>query len=272
MTIAATTFPNIDPVLFQLGPFGIRWYGMAYLAGFALAYLSLRLLVRLRALRIELSELGDLVSHAAAGVVAGGRLGWWLFYHWGTTAGAPWYEPFAIWHGGMSFHGGLTGVAAALLLWNRRRRAPFWNIADNVALVAPIGLCFGRLANFINAELVGSPTSLPWGVIFPGDTFARHPSQLYEAVLEGPVLLSALLLLRPWTRHQDGQLSAWLLILYGVFRFAVEFSRQPDAQLGFIAFGWLTMGQLLSLLLALAGILLAFLRRHPRGCVQHVVV
>lgn len=261
MTVFATiSFPAINPVFFQLGPIGIRWYGLAYLAGFALAYLGLRMLIRRGELRIEPSALGDLVSYAAAGVVVGGRAGWWLFYHWGTTTGSPWYEPFAIWHGGMSFHGGLIGVAVALLIWSRRRRASFWNIADNVALVAPVGLCFGRLANFINAELVGRATTVPWGVVFPGDTIARHPSQLYEAVLEGPLLFSALLLLRPWTRRQDGQLSAWLLILYGLFRFTVEFTRQPDAQLGFIAFGWLTMGQLLSLLLSVTGILLAILR------------
>lgn len=263
-TLAAITFPAIDPVALRLGPLSVRWYGLAYLAGFALAFFGLRLLARRRLLQVEPSALGDLVSYAAAGVVLGGRLGWWLFYHWGTTAGAPWYEPFAIWHGGMSFHGGLIGVAVALAIWSRRHRASFWNVADSVALVAPVGLCFGRIANFINGELVGRATTVPWGVVFPGDSFARHPSQLYEALLEGPTLLSALLLLRPWTRHREGQLSACLLVLYGLFRFAVEFTRQPDAQLGFIAFGWMTMGQLLSLLLVLAGVVLAIARRRDR--------
>ena len=159
----------------------------------------------------------------------------------------------------MSFHGGLMGVLVALLLWTWRRRAPFWNVADSLALVTPLGLFFGRIANFINAELVGRPTAVPWGVIFPGDSVARHPSQLYEAVLEGPLLLLVLWCFFRLRRSSDGQTAALFLICYGLFRFAVEFTRQPDEQLGFIAFGWPTMGQLLSAALALAGLALWFI-------------
>lgn len=193
--------------------------------------------------------------------MVGGRLGWWLFYHRREGAAEPWYEPIAIWHGGMSFHGGLVGVIIALALWSRARRAPLWNLVDAAALATPIGLFFGRIANFISAELVGRPTGVPWGMIFPGDTVPRHPSQLYEAMLEGPLLLFLLWAVRNRLRPSEGRTAALFLGLYGLFRFAVEFTRQPDSQLGFIAFGWLTMGQLLSLLLVGAGIALWLIRR-----------
>jgi phosphatidylglycerol:prolipoprotein diacylglycerol transferase len=188
--------------------------------------------------------------------MVGGRVGWWLFYHRAEGAAEPWYEPVAIWHGGMSFHGGLLGVGLALLLWSWRQRADFWNLADCLSLVAPIGLFFGRLANFVNAELVGRPTDLPWGVIFPGDTIARHPSQLYEAVLEGPLLLLIIWAVQKRSEPRDGRIASLFLILYGLFRFTVEFTRQPDEQLGFVAFDSLTMGQLLSVAMTVAGVLL----------------
>jgi phosphatidylglycerol:prolipoprotein diacylglycerol transferase len=253
--IASLPYPALDPVLFRAGPFAVRWYGLAYLAGFVLGYIGLRWMIRSGQLRLSANELSDLFSWLVAGVLLGGRLGWWLFYHRSQGATEPWYEPVAIWHGGMSFHGGLVGVAAALLAWAWRQQAPLLNVADCVTLVAPVGLFFGRIANFINAELVGRPTTLSWGVVFPGELFARHPSQLYEAFLEGPLLLIIL-----WSltrrRRREGYAAAMFLLLYGVLRFAVEFTRQPDGQLGFIAFGWVTMGQLLSVVLALAGALL----------------
>ncbi len=164
----------------------------------------------------------------------------------------------------MSFHGGLIGVALALTLWTWRNRAPFLNLADCLALVTPLGLFFGRIANFINAELVGRKTDVPWGMVFPGDTFARHPSQLYEAFLEGPLLLAILWAVWKLKPPAEGRIAALFLILYGVFRFAVEFTREPDPQLGYIAFGWLTMGQLLSVALACAGIVLWFVA--ARSC------
>ncbi len=228
---------------------------LAYLLGFLLAYLGLRRLIRRGELRLTYEGLADLVGWLIAGVVVGGRAGWWIFYHRGGGV-EPWYEPFAVWHGGMSFHGGLAGVAVVLCIWARAKKAPFWHIADAAALVAPVGLFFGRVANFINAELVGRPTDLPWGLIFPGESIARHPSQLYEAAFEGPLLLLLLWAIWKWRRPRDGRIAALFLILYGAFRFAVEFTRQPDEQLGFIAFGWLTMGQLLSAALVIAGVVL----------------
>jgi phosphatidylglycerol:prolipoprotein diacylglycerol transferase len=190
------------------------------------------------------------------GVMIGGRGGWWLFYHRSDGSPEPWYEPLAVWHGGMSFHGALIGVTIAAGLWCWKNRVAFLHVADAIVLVAPIGLFFGRIANFINAELVGRITSVPWGIIFPGDVQPRHPSQLYEAVLEGPLLLLVLWIVHRRTRRNGGVLAAFL-IGYGVIRFLVEFTREPDAQLGFIAFGWLTMGQLLSAALAIAGIVVA---------------
>lgn len=256
MPIAMIPYPRIDPDVIRLGGFHIRWYGLAYLLAFALAFAALSRMSRKGILRAPTAAVGDLISWLAAGVVLGGRAGWWLFYHRGEGAIEPWYEPVAIWHGGMSFHGGLIGVLVALLLWSWSRRLPFWNLADCLALVTPLGLFFGRIANFINAELVGRPTSLPWGMVFPGDSIPRHPSQLYEALLEGPVLLLILWTVFRLRRPNDGFTAALFLMLYGFFRFGVEFTRQPDPQLGFIAFGWLTMGQLLSAVLAVSGFVL----------------
>ena len=257
---AVISYPHLNPVALRVGPLVIRWYGLAYVLAFIAAYLTLRVMIRQRVLRLPLDLLGDLVSSLAVGVVLGGRIGWWLFYHRNQGSTEPWYEPVAIWHGGMSFHGGLIGVCLALAIWSRVRHVPFWNLADAAALVTPIGLFFGRIANFINAELVGRQTAVAWGMIFPGDIVARHPSQLYEALLEGPLLLFVLWIVHSRSRPRDGRIAALFLILYGLFRFAVEFTREPDPQLGFIAFGWLTMGQLLSALLSGCGIALWLIR------------
>lgn len=249
-------FPQIDPVAVHLGPLAIRWYGLAYLAGFAFAYSMLRVMVRTGRLRLTTELLTDLIGWLAVGVMVGGRLGWWLFYHRAYGAIEPWYEVFALWHGGMSFHGGLLGVTGALLFWCSKRKAPFWNVADCLALVVPVGLFLGRIANFINAELVGRPTGLPWGVVFPGESIARHPSQLYEALLEGPVLFVLLWIASRRPRRNDGFIAALFLVFYGVLRFAAEFARQPDDQIGFVLFSWITMGQVLSIALALFGAML----------------
>ena len=262
VALAAIQYPVFDPVLLRLGPVAVRWYGIAYLLSFVLTYFILHRMSRRGTLRITTAALNDLMTWLAVGVVVGGRAGWWMFYHRGGSAPEPWYEPFAIWHGGMSFHGGLLGVTAVLLLWSWSRRAPFWNIADAAALVAPIGLFLGRVANFINAELVGRATTVPWGVVFPGDTFTRHPSQLYEAVLEGPVLLACLWGMKRLAGPRDGRLASCFLVLYGLFRFGVEFTREPDPQLGFVAFGWMTMGQLLSAALVVTGVLTGI---RPKG-------
>jgi phosphatidylglycerol:prolipoprotein diacylglycerol transferase len=258
---AVLPYPHLDPVALRVGPLVIRWYGLAYVLAFIAAYLTLRAMIRRRVLRLPLDLLGDLVSWLAVGVVLGGRIGWWLFYHRNQGSTEPWYEPVAIWHGGMSFHGGLIGVCAVLAIWSWVRQVSFWKLADAAVLVTPIGLFFGRIANFINAELVGRQTAVSWGMVFPGDTVARHPSQLYEALLEGPLLLLILWVVWKRSRPRSGRIAALFLILYGLFRFAVEFTREPDPQLGFIASGWLTMGQLLSALLAGCGIVLWLIRR-----------
>ena len=256
--LATITYPQIDPVIVRVGPLAVRWYGMAYCLGFILAYLWLSRLIKLTILRITQEQLNDLLGWLVLGVVVGGRGGWWIFYHHNIHEVEPWWEPIAIWHGGMSFHGGLIGVLAVVFIWCRSLKAPLWNVMDCLALVTPVGLFFGRLANFINAELVGRPSDVPWAMVFPHDVVARHPSQLYEAALEGPVLLGALWLCRRILKPGDGRMAALFLLFYGLFRFAVEFTREPDAQLGYIAFGWLTMGQLLSIVIAVAGVVLWF--------------
>lgn len=261
-SLAAIEFPHISPVIFQVGPIKVRWYGMAYLVGFALAYAVLVRLSRRGRLRISQTDVSDLIGWLVIGVMVGGRGGWWLFYHV-AQGPEPWYEPVAVWHGGMSFHGGLIGVLSVVWIWCRQTKSPFWNVADCAALVVPIGLFFGRIANFINAELVGRPSNLPWAVRFPGDDFTRHPSQIYEALLEGPLLLVSLWLADRWLAKSDGKIAGLFVILYGIFRFCVEFTREPDRQLGYIAFGWLTMGQLLSVLFTLGGVVLWWLAPGP---------
>jgi phosphatidylglycerol:prolipoprotein diacylglycerol transferase len=257
---AIINYPPIDPVIFQIGPLSLRWYGVAYLLGFVCARQFLRRMINRGNLLVSLPALDDLFVWLVLGVLLGGRIGWWFFYH--RSGGIePWYEPVAIWHGGMSFHGGLLGVILAISIWSWRHHTPFWNLADAAALVAPIGLFFGRIANFINAELVGRPTNVPWGIVFPGDVVARHPSQLYEATLEGPLLFLSLWMVKKLCQPRQGQIASLFLILYGMFRFAVEFTREPDPQLGFIAFGWVTMGQLLSAVIAVVG---AAIWRLPR--------
>jgi len=261
MPLLSITFPKIDPVAFHVGSLAVRWYGIAYLLGFALAYAILRQLSRRGTLRVTREALSDLIGWLVLGVLVGGRVGWWFFYHRSTGEPEPWYEPIALWHGGMSFHGGLIGVSIALVVWCWLKHAPWRNVADCAALVTPVGLFFGRIANFINAELVGRPTALLWGVVFPGETIPRHPSQLYEALLEGPILLLIL-----WaslrTRPREGRIAALFLVVYGIFRFTSEFTRQPDAQLGFIAFGWLTMGQLLSVAILIVGLIMWISQRR----------
>ncbi len=258
---ALIQYPQIDPVMFQLGPVAIRWYGMAYMTGFVLAYFVLVRLAKKAELRMPADWVSDLVGWLAMGVVIGGRAGWWIFYHHHmeriSMAPEPWWEPIAIWRGGMSFHGGFLGVLLALYWWSRKKKLSYANLADCMALVTPIGLFLGRIANFINGELYGRQTTVAWAMIFPTDPdhLPRHPSQLYEAFLEGLALLAALWWIKQWKNRRDGQIAAAFVILYAAFRFAVEFTREPDEQLGYIAFGWLTMGQLLSVALGLAGVI-----------------
>ena len=254
LSLLAIPFPAFDPVIVQLGPFAIRWYALAYIAGLLLGWQLLKRIVRRPGWRLTAEQIDDLLFYATLGVILGGRLGFVFFYHPGYYLSHP-LEIVAVWQGGMSFHGGLVGVVVACLVFAWRHGLPFLEIADAVAVVAPIGLFFGRIANFINAELWGRVTDVPWGVIFPGAGPApRHPSQLYEAMLEGIVLFVVLQVMARGARDPAtaGRLGGVFLLGYGLSRAFVELFREPDAHLGHL-FGFLTMGQLLSLPMILAG-------------------
>lgn len=260
---AAAAYPFIDPVLFRVGPLEIRWYGLMYLLGFLVAYAVIRSELRRRGGPVPVEAAGDLLFYLIVGLLVGARLGYAFIYNAPVYLSAPW-EIFALWHGGMSFHGGMVGMLVAGWWFARRNNAPFLQLADIGALAAPIGLMLGRIGNFINGELFGRVTSVPWGVVFPlGGPLPRHPSQLYEALLEGPLLFSLMWWLRRRSRN-DGEVLATFIIGYGVFRFLVEFLREPDQQVGFIA-GWLTMGQILCLCMVVAGIGLFFSVRTTRA-------
>lgn len=254
-------FPQIDPVIFSIGPLAVRWYGMMYLLGFVGGYFMMRHVVSLRKWPLDKSIISDLLFYGVLGVVLGGRFGYTLFYNFDYYSQHP-LEIFYVWEGGMSFHGGLLGVCVAILIFSRRQNLKLLLLADLVVSAVPIGLGLGRIGNFINAELWGRTTGLPWGVIFPGaGSTPRHPSQLYEAGLEGIVLLIIIYLLhRLGVRRGVPAFS--FLMLYGVFRFLVEFVRQPDSHLGFL-WGGATMGQILSLPMVVVGLagLVMILRR-----------
>ncbi|WP_184437045.1 prolipoprotein diacylglyceryl transferase [Roseospira goensis] len=255
----ALPFPVIDPVAVEIGPLVVRWYALAYIAGLLLGWLYLRRLGRTPPAVLTGDQADDFLVWATLGVVLGGRLGYVLFYNLPYYLAHP-AEILMVWQGGMAFHGGLLGVIVALLLFCRRKGIPPLAMGDLVACVAPIGLFFGRLANFVNGELYGRPApDLPWAMVFPtADDQPRHPSQLYEAVLEGLVLFALLAVLWrvPAVRRRRGALTGVFLTGYGLARFAVEVVREPDAQLGYL-FGLVTMGQVLSLPMIVAG--LAFL-------------
>ncbi len=259
-------YPQIDPIIFEIGPLAIRWYGLMYVLGFLTAWL----LGRLRAARTPQSvlspvEVDDLITYCIVGLLVGARAGYVLFYDFAVFAQNP-LEIFKLWHGGMSFHGGAIGVAAAFVLFARIKSKPLFAVTDFTVVLAPPGLFFGRLGNFINAELWGRPTDAPWAMVFPGPAAGnapRHPSQLYEAGLEGLVLFALLWWFSSSPRPR-GSTTGLFLLGYGAFRFLVEFTRQPDAHLGYIAWDWLTMGQLLSapmIALGLALIAVSYARR-----------
>jgi phosphatidylglycerol:prolipoprotein diacylglycerol transferase len=246
------TFPQIDPVLVRVGPLAIRWYGLMYLLGFGAAYLLIRHLSRLRNLALTKDGVSDLLFYTVLGVVLGGRLGYVLFYNPAQYFSRP-LEVLAVWQGGMSFHGGLLGVVAAAVIFCRRRKLPILLTGDILVTSATIGLGLGRIGNFINGELWGRVTDLPWGMVFPGaGLLPRHPSQLYEAFLEGLLLFLILYLLHR-KKVSEGVPFFSFFIGYGLFRFLIEFVRQPDAHLGFL-WGGATMGQLLSLPMVIFGL------------------
>ncbi|MBV2208847.1 MAG: prolipoprotein diacylglyceryl transferase [Thermomonas sp.] len=271
---------HINPVAVSLGPLQVHWYGLMYLLGFAVAWwLGTR---RVRAGRlpgVSDNAFGDLMFYAMLGVVLGGRIGYMLFYSFGEFVHNP-LLLFRVWEGGMSFHGGLLGVLIAIGWWSRRQKLHFFDTVDFIAPLVPAGLGFGRLGNYIGGELWGKQTQGTlfdgWGVIFPRalpepfasmdaatlrsyfesgalNAFARHPSQLYQAALEGLVMFCVLVWYSRTPRPRYA-VSGLFALLYGCFRFLVEFVREPDAQLGYLAFGWLTMGQVLSTPLILLGL------------------
>ena len=254
--IPVLLFPQIDPVIVQIGPFGIRWYAIAYIAGLVLGWRLMRRLVTMPPAVASSLQVDDFLTWATLGVVLGGRLGYVLFYQPTVFIAEP-LRILQVWTGGMSFHGGMLGVVIATVWFCRRNAIPLLGFTDRLAVVVPIGLCFGRLANFINGELWGRPApAVPWAMVFPnGGPVPRHPSQLYQAVLEGVLLFAVLFLLsrRDWVRARAGMLTGVFLTGYGLARIAGEFFREPDAFLGFL-FAGATMGQLLSIPMILAGV------------------
>ncbi|MET0605527.1 MAG: prolipoprotein diacylglyceryl transferase [Beijerinckiaceae bacterium] len=262
-------FPDIDPVLVQIGPFAIRWYALAYVVGLLGGWLYARRLAANPALwapaqpRPDADRLDDLLVWCALGVVLGGRFGYVLFYNSAEYFANP-MEILAVWRGGMSFHGGVFGCALAIVAYCRRKGWPFLSTLDVVAAVAPIGLFLGRLANFINGELWGRAAEIPWAIIFPhAGPVPRHPSQIYEALTEGVLLFIVLaILVRRGGLRRPGLVAGVFGVGYGLARSFCELFREPDAQLGFLFGGWVTMGMLLSLpLLALGLWLIAQSRR-----------
>jgi phosphatidylglycerol:prolipoprotein diacylglycerol transferase len=271
-------YPEIDPVMVHIGPVSVHWYGFMYLLGFVASYLLVRRQIfegaqdfppesREELVVSELKRLDELLFYLVLGVILGGRLGYVIFYN------LPYYlrdpkEILAVWHGGMSFHGGTIGAISAGWLYCRIHGLDFWKWSDRFVVTAPIGLGLGRIGNFINGELFGRPTDVPWAMVFPqGGPVPRHPSQIYEALLEGVLLFIILwpLRLKPWPK---GKKSALFLILYAVFRITVEFFREPDPQLGYILWGWVTMGQILSLAFLIFGLFLWWFsgRREKDDC------
>ena len=262
LPLSAIAFPNIDPVALQIGPLAIRWYGLAWIGGLIFAWWYAKRLVTNEGLwpggktPCKAADIDDFLIWAAIGTLVGGRVGYVLFYDFGAFAANP-LQIFAIWQGGMSFHGGFLGTTAAMILFAQRRGMNVWSLFDVVAAGVPVGLGLVRITNFINSELWGRPTDVPWAVIFPnGGPFARHPSQLYEAALEGLVLFLVLRLLTHWALQlrAPGLVAGVFVAGYGLSRIIVEFYREPDAHIGYLAGNWLTMGMVLSLPMVLVGL------------------
>ncbi len=262
--IPVLMFPQFDPVLVQVGPFAIRWYALAYIAGIVLGWRLLRRLIVLPPVIGTKLQADDFVTWATLGIVLGGRLGYVLFYQPSLYFAHP-LQIFEVWHGGMSFHGGALGVTLAILLFCRREKINILGFADRLAVCVPIGLGFGRIANFINGELWGRPAPawLPWAMIFPtGGPIPRHPSEIYQALMEGLILFIVMLTAsrREWVRARIGMLTGLFLAGYAVARIIGEHFREPDAFLGFL-YGGLTMGQILSIPMLLIGLWLIWRAR-----------
>ncbi len=257
-------YPDIDPVALAIGPVKVHWYGLMYVLGFIAGWWLARRRAAMPGSTWKPVDVDDLIFFAAVGVIVGGRLGWMLFYGLDNLRADP-LAIIRVWEGGMSFHGGLIGVMAAVALFARRRGRRIADVFDFTAPLPAVGLCAGRIGNFINGELWGKPTDLPWGFLVKGEVL--HPSQLYEAALEGIVLFVVIwwFTSRPRPRLAPTGL---VFTLYAIFRIAVEFVRVPDADIGYLAFGWLTMGQVLSFPMLAAGLAMlawAYTRREPSG-------
>ncbi len=282
-------YPEIDPVAVAIGPLKVRWYGLMYLIGFAIAWFLARSRARKPEFGWKVEWVDDLIFYAALGLILGARIGYMIFYGYDTWSQNP-LAILKIWEGGMSFHGGLLGLILCVWLYGRygRYRVPqadedrartsgskghgsrvetrrvdkrFFEVTDFVAPLAPLGLLCGRLGNFINGELWGKPADVPWAFVVDG--VARHASQLYEGLLEG-IVLFAILWIYSGTRPPRMAVSGAFLLFYGIFRFAVEFVRVPDAHIGYLAFGWLTMGQVLTMPMILLGLTLLALAYRNR--------
>jgi len=253
-------FPAIDPVLVEVGPFALRWYALAYIVGILLAWRYMRLVVQNDRLwgsvsRPTAADIDDFVLWGTLGIIIGGRLGYVLFYNPAYYLANP-FEALAVWSGGMSFHGGFIGTVLAMVLFARSRGISLWTLFDLAGCAAPIGIFFGRIANFVNAELWGRPTDVPWAFVFPGaGPEPRHPSQLYEAALEGVVLFLVLRVLshRFTSLQKPGFMAGAFAFGYGLGRSIAELYRVPDAHIGYLS-GFLTMGMLLSVPMILAGL------------------
>lgn len=268
--LALLPFPDIDPVAVSIGPLAVHWYGLAYVAGILLGWLYARRLAANASLwkdnrsPITAAHLDDFLVWVAVGIVLGGRIGYVLFYDFAAVSQNP-LRIIEIWNGGMSFHGGFVGATLAMIFFARRHSIPVWSMFDTVAAVVPFGLLFGRIANFVNGELWGRLSDAPWAVVFPtGGPFARHPSQLYEAGLEGILLLVvlAVMIFRFRTLKFPGLIAGSFVTGYGLCRIFVEFFREPDRQLGYLAgTNWLTMGMILSLPMIAVGLWAIFRAR-----------
>ncbi len=249
------TTPQINPIALEIGFLKIHWYGLMYLLAFAAFWWLGTHRARRSDYPINPDQVSDFLFYGAMGVILGGRIGYVLFYGMENLLKDP-LSLFRVWEGGMSYHGGMLGVFVGIALYARKLNTGFFNLADFVAPLVPLGLFFGRIGNFINGELWGRPTDVPWGMVFPRvDNLVRHPSSLYQAALEG-LTLFAILWVYSSRPRPTAAVSGLFLIGYGVFRCFVEFFRQPDAQLGFIAFNWMSMGQVLSLPMIIAGIIM----------------
>ena len=251
-------YQSLDPGAFSIGPVSVRWYGLAYIFGFLLVGIIMARTSKRWKINIDADTVLTILIGAMVGVIVGARLGYCLFYGAGYFAQHP-LEVLMINQGGMSFHGGLIGALLSAIVTSRMTGIPYLTLADLGAIAAPVGLFFGRCANFVNGELWGAPTSLPWGVVFGGaaGNMPRHPSQLYEALLEGVLIFIVLYVLsRKVPPRPRGTFLGVFLVMYGICRVLMEFVRQPDAQLGYLAGGWLTMGQVLSTPLIVIGIAL----------------